>query len=282
MNFAIIGVAGFIAFRHLEAIRDLGHKVMAGVDIHDSAGRLDWFDLGTRFYPSMAYLVDLPLDYISICTPNHLHAQQIELALSMGYNVITEKPTVTEPGCLPRLQELEARYSRQVSTISQLRLHPEVIELRQSLDPGRRYTVQMDYCAPRGEWYQYSWQSNPRYSGGLPMSIGFHMFDLLLYLFGPVDEGAGGPGQGFEVARPDNLRCGGKLTLERADVEWKLTTLPRENNGRTLTIDGISVDLSSSFTALHTEAYRQILAGDGLTIQDVRPTIELCYNLANY
>lgn len=266
MNFAVVGVAGYIATRHLEAIRDLGHKVIAGVDVHDSAGRLDWFDLDIRFSQSMAYLADLPLDYVSICTPNHLHYVQIRQALELGFSVITEKPTVINPEHLKVLED----YGN-VSTISQLRLHPEVVKL--ALDPNRRYAVQMDYCAPRGSWYQFSWQSSPRYSGGLPMSIGFHMFDLLLYLFGPVES--------FEIVRPNNLHCSGKLTLERADVEWKLSTLPEENNGRTIIIDGVSTDLSSSFTALHTEAYRQILDGKGLTIQDIKPTIELCYQLAN-
>lgn len=268
MNFAVVGIAGYIAQRHLEAIRDLGHTVMAGVDVHDSAGRLDWFDLNIRFSRSMALLQDLPLDYVSICTPNYLHAEHVEVALRYGHKVIVEKPTVTNPDSLDRFE------GREVSTISQLRIHSEVVRLKQELDKSRRYSVQLNYCAPRGMWYKYSWQSNPRFSGGLPMSIGFHMFDLLLHLFGPVET--------FEVIRSNNnLYCSGRLALERADVEWKLTTVPQDKElGRTITIDGEAVDLSSSFTALHTEAYRQILAGNGLTIQDVRPTIKLCHQLA--
>jgi UDP-N-acetyl-2-amino-2-deoxyglucuronate dehydrogenase len=290
-NFAITGVAGFVAPRHLEAIRATGNRLVAAADPHDAVGILDRYAFDVRFFTEIERFdrhleklrrgpAEHRVDYLSICSPNYLHDAHIRMALRVNADAICEKPVVINPWNLDSLQELEAETGRRVYTILQLRLHPALLALREEIQnspPDHRFRVKLVYITSRGGWYQVSWKGITERSGGLATNIGIHFYDMLLWLFGPARR--------TEVHVRDEWRAGGILELERADVEWFLSAqskdLPPETSAakkttfRSITVDGREVEFSEGFTDLHTRSYEEILAGRGFGIGDARASIEL-------
>ncbi len=292
-NFALTGLAGYIAPRHLQAIRDTGHQLVAAVDIHDSVGIVD------SYFPEAAFFTEFErfdrhlemlrrgpeserVDLVSVCSPNHLHDAHIRLALRVGADAICEKPLVMNPWNLDQLQELEEDHGKRVWTILQLRVHPALVALKARIDaePERRHQVRLTYVTSRGTWYRYSWKGDPNKSGGVPTNIGVHFFDMLQWLFGSVDE------HQVHVHEPE--RAAGRLTLPKADVEWFLSLdgddLPVEVRGeqptyRSITVDGEEIEFSGGFRDLHTRVYERTLAGDGFGISDARPAIDLVHSI---
>ena len=289
-NLAITGVAGYIAPRHLKAIQETGHRLVAAVDPHDAVGLLDRFAFDVRFFTEIERFdrhleklrrgpAENRVDYVSICSPNYLHDAHIRLALRVGAHAICEKPLVINPWNLDALQELERETDKRVATVLQLRVHPQLMALRERLltDPSRRHTVCLTYITARGQWYDVSWKGIEERSGGVVTNIGIHFFDFLLWLFGPV--------QRTEVHLRAPKKAGGFLELERADVTWFLSTdaadLPftpqpgARTTFRSITVDGDEVEFSEGFTDLHTRVYEEILAGRTFGIDDARPSIVL-------
>jgi UDP-N-acetyl-2-amino-2-deoxyglucuronate dehydrogenase len=289
-NFAITGVAGFVAPRHLQAIKDVGGRLVAALDPHDSVGILDryWGDAAffTEFERFDRHIEKLRrgsddgrVHYLSICSPNHLHDAHIRFALRIGAHAICEKPLVLNPWNLDALQQLEEESGRRVYTILQLRVHPAIIALRESLraSGSRRHDVQLTYCTPRGRWYRHSWKGDPEKSGGVATNIGVHFYDLLIWLFGPVESS--------QLHLREFSRIGGTLELERAQVRWFLSIdssdLPAGVKGtyRSMTVDDHEVEFTEGFGDLHTRVYSETLAGRGFTIPDARPAIELVHHI---
>jgi UDP-N-acetyl-2-amino-2-deoxyglucuronate dehydrogenase len=293
-NFAISGVGGFVAPRHLAAIRDTGHNLVAALDPHDAVGVLDKYAFDTRFFTEYErfdrHLEKLRrgpeegrVHYLSICSPNYLHDAHIRLALRIGAHAICEKPLVINPWNLDALEELESESSRRVHTILQLRLHPALIRLREELasQPGRVHDVSLTYVTGRGRWYQTSWKGAEDKSGGVGTNIGIHFFDMLIWLFGEVTRS--------EVHVREATRMAGSLELARARVQWFLSTavsdLPfapqpgQKTTFRSIVVDGVEVEFSDGFTDLHTKSYQEILDGRGFRIADARPSIELTHRL---
>jgi len=289
-NFAITGVAGYIAPRHLKAIQDTGNHLIAASDPHDAVGVLDRFGFDVRFFTEIErfdrHLEKLRrgpeeqrVHYLTICAPNYLHDAHIRLALRVGADVICEKPLVINPWNLDGLEELEAETGRRVSTVLQLRVHPQLIALRERLqaDTSKRHDVCLTYITARGGWYHVSWKGRDDRSGGVVTNIGIHFFDLLLWLFGPL--------RSSTVHLREPQRAGGTLDLERADVRWFLSTdqadLPFapqpgvKTTFRSITVDGEEVEFSEGFADLHTRVYQEVLAGRGFGIADARPSVEL-------
>ena len=293
-NFALTGAAGYVAPRHLQAIKATGHRLVAAVDPHDAVGVLDryWFDVRffTEFERFDRHLEKLRrgpaaerVDYVSICSPNYLHDAHIRLALRIGAHAICEKPLVINPWNLDALQELERESGRRVNTVLQLRLHPQLIALRNRLraGPGGGHQICLTYITARGGWYDVSWKGSDERSGGIITNIGIHLFDLLLWLFGPVAD--------CEVHLREPRRIAGFLALQHADVRWFLSTDPRDlpsagdpdakSTYRSITVDGADVEFSEGFADLHTRVYEEALAGRGFGIDDSRPAIELSYRI---
>lgn len=297
MNFALIGAAGFIAPRHMQAIHDTGNELLAAVDPHDCVGRLDSFFPDARFFTEIErfdrYLekcrrgpAEQRVQYVSICTPNYLHDAHVRLALRLQAHAICEKPLVISPWNLDALQELEAEYGRRVYNVLQLRLIPALQDLKRTLNAkpaGRRADICLTYVTRRGKWYDVSWKGNPEKSGGVSMNIGVHFFDLLLWLFGEPEY--------WQVHLRTPRKMAGMLELERARVRWFLSVdaedLPDSVRQagkfayRSMTLDGQEIEFSDGFTDLHTRVYREILAGRGAGISDARPAIELVFALNN-
>ncbi len=290
-NFAVIGVGGYIAPRHLRAIRDTGNRLVAAVDPKDSVGLLDQYSFDVKFFTEIErfdrHLEKLRrgpeqerVQYVSICSPNYLHDAHCRLALRVGADAICEKPLVINPWNFDALQELEEETHHRISTILQLRVHPELIKLRQSLQKeGGQHDVILTYITSRGPWYHVSWKGQQDKSGGVATNIGVHFFDLLLWLFGSVG--------GIKVYHSDDERMSGFIELERARVRWFLSVdtqdLPSQAkaNGKTtyrsITVDGHEVEFSEGFTDLHTRVYEETLAGRGFGIAEARPSIELTH-----
>ena len=297
-NFAITGVGGFVAPRHLKAISDTGHRLLAAVDSHDAVGILDRYSFDVRFFTEIErfdrHLEKLRrqseeerVHYVSICSPNYLHDAHIRLALRVGAHAICEKPLVINPWNLDALQELEHETGLRISTVLQLRVHPAVVAFREKLqrdldkDQGRRYQVTLTYITARGRWYDVSWKGSEERSGGIVTNIGIHFFDLLLWLFGGARK--------FEVHQRDAKQASGTLELEHADVRWFLSTessdLPftpvpgSKTTHRSMTVDGEELEFSDGFTDLHTLVYEGVLAGRGFGVGDARPSIELTHRI---
>jgi UDP-N-acetyl-2-amino-2-deoxyglucuronate dehydrogenase len=294
-NFAITGIAGFVAPRHLEAIRATGNRLIAAVDPHDAVGILDRYAFDVRFFTEIErfdrHLEKLRrgpeedrVHFLSICSPNYLHDAHIRMALRVGADAICEKPIVINPWNLDALEELERETGRHVCTILQLRLHPAVVALRKRIadgDPAHRYKVNLTYMTSRGRWYQVSWKGMKERSGGLATNIGIHFFDMLLWLFGPLVRS--------EVHTRDEWRTGGELELAKADVSWFMSADPsdlpfeavagKKTTFRNISVDGDAFEFSEGFTDLHTRSYEQIIAGDGFGIADARASIELAHHV---
>jgi len=293
-NFALTGLAGYIAPRHLKAIEDTGNRLVAAIDPHDSVGIID------SYFPEAAFFTEIErfdrhlekarrseerekVDYISICTPNHLHDAHIRLALRVGAHAICEKPIVLNPRNLDLLQKLEEESDKSVNTILQLRVHPSLLELREKIQAqDKRHSVRLSYITSRGKWYRYSWKGDESKSGGVATNIGIHFFDLLIWVFGGVDQS--------EVHVRETERIGGYMELQNADVQWYLSLkkddLPSEvpdgqSTYRSITVDGEKIEFSGRFSDLHTKVYERTLAGDGFGIADARPAIELVHNIRN-
>ena len=290
-NFAVIGVGGYVAPRHLRAIRDTGNRLVAAVDPKDSVGVLDQYSFDVKFFTEIErfdrHLEKLRrgpeedrVHYISVCSPNYLHDAHCRLALRVGADVICEKPLVINPWNFDALEDLEAETNRRIHTVLQLRLHPELIKLKQSLDEeGGQHDVMLTYITSRGPWYHVSWKGQQDKSGGIATNIGVHFFDLLLWLFGPVAS--------LRVYHSDSHRMSGFMELEHARVRWFLSVdsqdLPTQAKAagkttyRSITVDGKEVEFSEGFTDLHTRVYEETLAGRGFRIGDARPSIALTY-----
>jgi UDP-N-acetyl-2-amino-2-deoxyglucuronate dehydrogenase len=289
-NFAMTGVAGFVAPRHLSAIQETGNRLIAAVDPHDAVGVLDKYGFDVRFFTEIErfdrHLEKLRrgsgegrVDYVSICSPNYLHDAHIRLALRVGADAICEKPLVINPWNLDALQELETETGRRVHTVLQLRLHPDLIALKRRLDAAdaSQHDVCLTYITTRGQWYDVSWKGSEERSGGIVTNIGIHFFDLLLWLFGPAD--------GCAVQLREPRRVAGTLELARARVVWFLSTDPADlpfppqpgvrTTHRSITVDGAEVEFSDGFAGLHTRVYQEVLAGRGFGIDEARQSIEL-------
>src|SRR5665213_2889954 len=289
------GVAGFVAPRHLKAIRDTGNRLVAALDPHDAVGILDKYAFDVRFFTEAErferHLEKLRraangdhVDYVSVCSPNYLHDAHIRMSLRTGSNVICEKPLVINPWNLDGIEELERESGRRVNTVLQLRLHPELIALRDRIaaaKPKDLHPVTLKYVTARGGWYDVSWKGSEERSGGLVTNIGIHFFDLLLWLFGKATA--------CEVYTREPRRMSGYLELERARVNWFLSAessdLPFtpepgvKTTFRSITVDGSEIEFSDGFTDLHTRVYQEVLAGRGFGIADSRPSIELTHRI---
>jgi len=295
-NFAIIGVGGYIAPRHLKAIRDTGNVLVAAVDPSDSVGLLDQYSFDVRFFTEIERFdrhmeklhrgpVENRVHYVTVVSPNYLHDAHCRLGLRVGADVICEKPLVINPWNLDPLLDLEQETGRRIHTILQLRLHPELLKLREKLlqerSDHRKHDVVMTYLTSRGAWYHTSWKGVAEKSGGVATNIGIHFFDLLMWLFGSVGD--------VRLHQADNQRMAGFIDLEYARVRWFLSVdhndLPfpakpgQKSTFRSITVDGQEVEFSEGFTDLHTRVYEETLAGRGFGIADARPSIELVHRI---
>lgn len=287
MRFALIGAAGFVAPRHMQAIYDTGNDLIVALDPHDSVGILD------KYFPDCLFFTEVErfdrylercrrrgegVDYISVCSPNYLHDAHCRLAMRVGADVICEKPVVIMPHNIDQLVEIEKETDQKVNVVLQLRLYPELIALKKKFETTDKiHKVKINYVTPRGRWYHESWKGNEDKSGGLVANIGVHIFDLAMWLFGYVKT--------VDVAESKFDKVSGILLLEKAVVEWSLSTdmadLPEGSNVsyRLITIDGKPLQFDKVFTSLHTEVYKDVLSGGGFSLEDARPAIELVHKL---
>lgn len=279
-NFALTGAAGFIAPKHLDAIRRLGGRLLAAFDPKDTVGVLDRYAPEARFFME-AERFDRWLDkqrrapedervhYLSVCSPNWLHDAHCRLGLRAQADVICEKPLVINPWNLDPLEELERETGKRVWTMLQLRTHDAVVALREQVTKG--HDVDLGYVTPRGPWYDVSWKGQEEKSGGVPANIGIHMFDLVRWLFGPAMDVR------VDLAEPRRSR--GVIELECARVRWFLSVDQRDGARRSLRIDGTEIDLSEGWDDLHARVYERTVAGMGFGITDARPSIELVHRI---
>ncbi len=303
MNFALIGAAGFVAPRHMKAIRETGNELVCALDPYDGVGIMDnyfpkaeFFIEPERFDRHLDKLRRLALakkrdqhrkvDFVSICSPNYMHDSHIRLALRNNAHAICEKPLVLNPWNLDALKEIEKETGKKVYTILQLRLHPSIVALRKEVrqaDKGRRFDIDLTYITSRGNWYLRSWKGDVSKSGGIVMNIGVHFFDMLNWIFGGLQEN--------HVHLREDTRAAGLLILERANVRWFLSIdeadipLGVRKEGRrvyrSLVMDGREIEFSEGFTDLHTQMYREILGGRGFGINDARLSIETVFRIRN-
>ena len=292
-NFAIMGVAGYVAPRHLEAITATGNRIIAAMDPHDAVGILDRYSFDVRYFTEFERF-DRHLEklrrgpenqrahYVSVCSPNYLHDAHIRFALRIGADAVCEKPLVITPWNLDALEDLERETGRRVYTVLQLRLHPALLALRARLaETNASHSVSLTYVTSRGPWYDVSWKGSAERSGGIATNIGIHLFDLLLWLFGAV--------RGCEVHLSEHSRMAGRLELERAQVSWFLSTaredlaLVADSDGRrthrSIEVDGEPLNFTDGFGDLHTRVYENVLQGRGCGILEARPSIELAYRI---
>ena len=289
-KFALIGVGGYIAPRHMKAIRETGNVLVAALDPNDSVGVIDSYfpeaDFFTEFERFDRHLEKLRretnqcVDYVSICSPNYLHDAHIRFAQRIGADAICEKPIVLNPWNIDALEEIARETGRAVYTILQLRLHPAISDLKACIDElpkEKKYDIDLAYITYRGHWYMISWKGNNAKSGGIATNIGIHFFDMLQWIFGEVNSNI--------VHLNEPTRSAGFLELEHARVRWFLSTnrddLPQEPQlgkpeaYRSIVVDGKEIDFSSGFTDLHTKSYQEILNGNGFTMEDARPAVEI-------
>jgi UDP-N-acetyl-2-amino-2-deoxyglucuronate dehydrogenase len=294
-NFGIIGVAGYIAVRHLKAIKDTGNNLLASLDRFDSVGLID------NYFPESDFFVEFErfdrhfdklkrtgtkIDYVSICSPNYLHDSHIRFALRHKADAICEKPIVLNPWNIDALQEIEKETGKNVYTILQLRLHPKIMELREKIKNGPKdkiYNIDLSYITSRGNWYNISWKGDMQKSGGVATNIGVHFFDMLGWIFGGVKTNV--------VHISEHNKAGGYLELDKARIRWFLSLdyndipaaakLSDKRTFRSITIDGEEIEFSEGFTELHTISYREILAGNGYGLDDARQSVETVYTIRN-
>ena len=292
-NFALIGAGGFIAVRHLRAIKDTGNELLAAFDPSDSVGIMD------SYFPNTSFFVEYErfdrhidklrhsnnkIDYVSICTPNYLHDSHIRFALRQGADAICEKPLVLNPWNVDALAEVERETGKRLNTILQLRLHPTIAELKKKMDAdtsGKIYDIDLTYITSRGNWYFTSWKANEEKSGGIATNIGIHFFDMLAWIFGEPTLS--------QVHIMEPKRAAGYLELKKARVRWYLSVdnkaLPEEVSAkgqrtyRSITIEGKEFEFSEGFTDLHTLSYQEILKGNGFGLSDAKNSIEMAYHI---
>lgn len=292
-DFALIGAAGFIAPRHLKAIKETDNRLVAALDKFDSVGILDSYFPNASFFTEFErfdrHLEKLrrsgeSINYLSICSPNYLHDSHIRFGLRQGSNVICEKPLVLNPWNVEALDQIQRETGKEVFNILQLRLHPDIIALKkkvQTSDPSKIFDLDLAYITSRGKWYYTSWKGDLNKSGGIATNIGIHFFDMLIWMFGTVKENI------VHVHTYD--RASGFLQLEKARVRWFLSinesTLPElvkakgQRTYRSITIEGSEIEFSEGFTDLHTKSYNAILGGNGFNLREAMPSIELAHQI---
>jgi len=289
-------VAGFIAERHLRAIKETGNNLIAALDKFDRAGIMDSYfpesDFFTEFERFDRHIDKLKrkgtkIDYVSICTPNYLHDSHIRFALRHGADAICEKPLVLNPWNVDALTEIERETGKKIYNILQLRHHPSIIALREKIKNGPKnkiYDVELKYITSRGKWYHISWKGDLQKSGGVATNIGIHFFDMLMWIFGDVKLNQ------VSLNQPDKVA--GYIELDQARVNWFLSVdyndIPEEikqkaeRTYRSITIEGEEIEFSGGFTDLHTLSYQNILNGNGFGLDDARKSIELAYQIRNF
>ena len=294
-NFGIIGVAGYIAVRHLNAIKETGNNLLASLDRFDSVGRID------NFFPESDFFVEFErfdrhfdklkrlgtkIDYVSICSPNYLHDSHIRFALRHHAEAICEKPIVLNPWNVDALQEIEAETGHKIYTVLQLRLHPKIMELHDIIKNGPKdkvYDIDLTYVTSRGNWYPISWKGDVQKSGGVATNIGIHFFDMLSWIFGDARLNI------VHLSEPE--KAAGYLELENARVRWFLSIdykdIPQhikeagQRTFRSITVDGQDIEFSKGFADLHTSTYKEILAGRGFGLREARQSVETAYTIRN-
>lgn len=295
-NFALMGAAGYIAPRHLKAIKDTNNTLIAALDKFDSVGIMD------RYFPNANFFTEferfdrhieklkrndaIALDYVSICTPNYLHDSHIRMALRSGAHAICEKPIVLNPWNIDALAAIEKESQGSINTILQLRLHTAIIDLKKKVDASPKngkYEIDLTYITSRGKWYDASWKGEDSKSGGIATNIGVHFYDMLSWVFGNVQENA------VHLRTPH--KAAGYLEFENARVRWFLSIdaedLPKEvkekqqRTFRAITIDQEELEFSDGFTELHTISYQKILQHQGFGLEEVRPSIEIVQGIRN-
>lgn len=294
-NFAIIGVAGYIAVRHLKAIKETGNVLLAALDKFDSVGLID------SYFPDADFFVEFErfdrhidklkrcgkkADYVSICSPNYLHDSHIRFAFRNDVDAICEKPVVLNPWNIDALQSFELETGRRVYNILQLRLHPSIVALKKRIDEGPKdkiYDIDLSYITSRGNWYHFSWKGDVHKSGGIATNIGVHFFDFLTWIFGGVKTNT------VHILKDD--KAAGYLELEKARVRWFMSIdnedVPKEykqkgqRTFRSITVNGEELEFSDGFSDLHTQIYQSILEGNGFGLEDARKSIETVYNIRN-
>ncbi|HPW66639.1 MAG TPA: Gfo/Idh/MocA family oxidoreductase [Salinivirgaceae bacterium] len=293
-RFAMIGVAGFIAPRHLKAIKDTNNQLVAALDPFDSVGIID------SYFPECDFFVEFerfdrhvdklrrkgePIDYVSICSPNYLHDSHIRFALRQGATAICEKPLVLNPWNIEALIDLQKEYDKKIYTILQLRLHPAIVALKKQIESNENkvYDIDLTYITSRGKWYDYSWKGDITKSGGIATNIGIHFFDMLTWIFGKVTNS--------HIHLREEHKASGYLELEKANVRWFLSIdsndLPKQvkekgqRTYRSITISGKEIEFSDGFTDLHTETYKNILNGQGYGPEDALGSIEIVHQIRN-
>jgi UDP-N-acetyl-2-amino-2-deoxyglucuronate dehydrogenase len=294
-NFALLGAAGYIAPRHLKAIKDTNNQLIAALDKFDSVGVMD------SYFPNADFFVEFErfdrhveklkrggthLDYVSICTPNYLHDSHIRMALRRGADAICEKPLVLNPWNLDALVDIEKESGQKINTILQLRLHPSIIALKNKVaaeSKNGKYDVDLTYITSRGNWYDVSWKGDESKSGGIATNIGVHFYDMLSWIFGDVQENI--------VHLREKDKSAGYLEFKNARVRWFLSInendLPEhikekgQRTFRSITIDSQELEFSSGFTDLHTKSYQEILKGNGFGLKDSEESIKIVHNIRN-
>jgi UDP-N-acetyl-2-amino-2-deoxyglucuronate dehydrogenase len=294
-KFVLIGAAGYIAPRHMQAIKDTGNVLSAAMDPNDSVGVIDSYFPGADFFTEFERFdrhIDKQrregngADYVSICSPNYLHDSHMRFALRSGADAICEKPLVLNPWNLDGLREIEEDTGHKVNTILQLRVHPAIVELRERVQSSAKSTkreVDLTYITSRGQWYLQSWKGNHKKAGGIATNIGVHFFDMLHFIFGKLQDN--------RVHLSDETRAAGYLEYEHARVRWFLSIdakdLPEvvraegQRTFRSITVDGEEIEFSGGFTDLHTRSYEEILAGRGYGVEDNRVAIDTVAHIRN-
>jgi|TARA_B110000211_G_scaffold159485_1_gene180588 UDP-N-acetyl-2-amino-2-deoxyglucuronate dehydrogenase len=289
VRFGLIGASGYIAPRHMEAIKNIDGELVTILDPNDSVGVID------RYHPKSTYFSEYErfdrevdrlkrmgkgLDYISIASPNYLHDAHIRFALKNGSHAICEKPLVLNPYSISSLEELQIETGKKIYPILQLRLHQSIIDLKEKVGKKNNNRVELKYVTPRGKWYHYSWKGDDVKSGGIATNIGIHFFDMLLWIFGDI--------KNSYVSHHTNYSTDGYLELERANIDWSLSIDERDlpHNDwkafRSIKVNDEEIDFSDGFTDLHTKSYKKILNGNGFTLEDAKPALELVHKIRNY
>ncbi|NBC84277.1 MAG: Gfo/Idh/MocA family oxidoreductase [Bacteroidetes bacterium] len=294
-NFTLIGVGGYIAVRHLKAIKETNNQLLASLDPADSVGIID------SYFPDSYFFVEFErfdrhidklrrknilVDYVSICSPNYLHDSHIRFALRIGANAICEKPLVLNPWNVDALAEIEEESEKKVYNILQLRLHPSIIQLKEKIDNNgsdKIHDIDLTYITSRGNWYYISWKGDVHKSGGIATNIGVHFFDMLTWVFGKIKQNT--------VHLLEDNKASGFLELEKARVRWFLSIdvndIPDhalsqgKRTYRSIQMDGEEIEFSQGFTDLHTRSYEEILKGNGFSLQESRQSIEAVYTIRN-
>ena len=294
-NFALIGAAGYIASRHMKAIKDNGNNLVAALDRFDSVGIIDSFFPSAHFFTEPErfdrHIYKLKnssdaIDYVSICSPNYLHDAHIRLALRNGADAICEKPLVLNPWNIDALEQVENDYGKKINNILQLRLHPSIIALKEDVDKGpndKIYDIDLSYLTSRGNWYHTSWKGDTAKSGGIATNIGIHFFDMLTWIFGDVKNNV--------CHLLQNDRAAGFLDLEKARVRWFLSInydiIPKyikemgQRTYRSIILDGQEIEFSEGFTDLHTKSYKEILEGNGFGLLEAKTSIDIVHAIRN-